>query len=296
MYNNRKINSDKVFDIFNTLLLIFISFVFVYPLIFVLSCSISNPGRVTNGDIVLLPCGIDFTAYTKIFLSDNILTGYGNTILYTVVGTLLSLLVTVMAAYPLSRKDLVGRKIFSLLMTITMFFSGGLIPTYLLIRKLGLLDNFWVIILPNLVSVMNIFIMRTFFESSIPEALFESAHIDGSSKIGILVKIVIPLSGPVIAVISLFYAVSYWNSYFNALLYLSDSKLFPLSLVLRDILTKNNTSTMLQTSGTAINDRELYGVSMKYACIVVASLPVLMLYPYLQRYFVKGVMLGAVKG
>lgn len=297
MYSKKKIDPDKVFSFLNAALLIIFSFLFLYPIIFSISCSISNPASVMNNEVVFLPIGIDFTAYAKILVANDILIGYRNTVLYTVVGTVFSVLITIMAAYPLSRRDFYGRRFFSVMFIITMYFSGGLIPTFLLVKDLGIYDTFWAFILPGMVSVINIFIMRTSFESSIPEQVFEAAHIDGCSKIGILIKIVIPLSGPVIAVITLFYAVGYWNSYFNALIYLQDEKLFPLALVLRDILTKNSVSTLIgMLPPGSRSDAALYGVNMKYAAIVVATLPILCIYPFAQKFFVKGVMIGAVKG
>ncbi|QGQ94284.1 carbohydrate ABC transporter permease [Paenibacillus psychroresistens] len=291
-----KLDSDKLFDIINIGLLIVITLIFLYPLLFVVSASISDPLKVTNGEVWLWPKGFSLEAYKTVFANKDILIGYKNTIIYTVVGTAVNLCMTIAAAYPLSRKDFYGRTPLTILFTFTMFFSGGLIPTYIVIGKLGLLNHFWVMILPNAVSMFNVYLMRTYFQSSIPEELHEAATIDGARKLTTLFRIVLPLSAPIIAVMILFYAVEYWNSYFNALIYLSDRAKFTLQLFLREILVQNQTASMIQPGQNFALKQALLAQSIKYALIIIANLPVLMLYPFAQRYFVQGVMIGAIKG
>jgi putative aldouronate transport system permease protein len=262
----------------------------------VLSASLSNPEYIVRGEVWLLPKGINLEAYIRVFRDENIITGYANSLLYTVVGTLLNVVITIFGAYPLSRKDLWGQNFFMKLFLFTMFFSGGLIPTYLLIKNLGLLNSFWVMILPGAVSMWNLIIMRTFFQTSIPYELQEAAFIDGCSNISVLVRIILPLSLPIIAVSILFYAVGHWNAYFNALIYLNDNEKFPLQLVLRQILLQNDVGKMTETGVETESQKLLIIESLRYAIIIVASVPVLLIYPFIQRYFVKGVMIGAIKG
>ncbi|PWW45474.1 MULTISPECIES: carbohydrate ABC transporter permease [Paenibacillus] len=287
---------DRIFNIINHFLLIIITLIVIYPLVFVLSASFSDPQAVLRGEMFLWPKGINLHSYEKIFQNKDILRGYTNTLVYTSVGTLINLVMTILAAYPLSRKDFIGRNAFMALFVFTMFFSGGLIPTYMLIKNLGMLNTFWVMIIPNAVSIWNIIIMRTFFQQSIPNELHEAATIDGCSNIQTLTRIILPLSMPIIAVTILFYAVGHWNAFFNAMLYLSDKNKFPLQLILREILIQGQTNDMVKmsTESAIKQQREVEGI--KYAVLVVANIPVLLLYPFLQRYFVKGVMIGAIKG
>lgn len=216
--------------------------------------------------------------------------------MYTVIGTALNVVMTIAAAYPLSRQDFKGRNAFTVLIVFTMFFSGGMIPTYLLIKDLGLLDSFWVMILPTAVSVWNILIMRTFFQSSIPKELQEAAFLDGCSNLKLLVRIILPLSGPVLAVMVLFYAVGHWNSYFNALIYLSDRDKYPLQLFLREILIQDQMQNMVDLGSDTYSKSLMEVEAIKYAAVMVTNLPMLILYPFLQKYFIKGVMIGAIKG
>ncbi|MGC5770730.1 carbohydrate ABC transporter permease [Paenibacillus pabuli] len=287
---------DRIFNIVNHFLLIIITLIVIYPLVFVLSASFSDPQTVLRGEMFLWPKGINFHSYEKIFQNKDILRGYSNTLIYTLVGTLINLVMTILAAYPLSRKDFIGRNAIMALFVFTMFFSGGLIPTYMLIKNLGMLNTFWVMVIPNAVSIWNIIIMRTFFQQSIPNELHEAATIDGCSNIQTLTRIILPLSMPIIAVTILFYAVGHWNAFFNAMLYLSDKDKFPLQLILREILIQGQTNDMVKmsTESAIKQQREVEGI--KYAVLVVANIPVLLLYPFLQRYFVKGVMIGAIKG
>ncbi|UNK17187.1 carbohydrate ABC transporter permease [Paenibacillus sp. N3/727] len=287
---------DRIFNVINYSILILVTIIVMYPLVFVLSASFSDPQAVLRGEMMLWPKGINLNSYEKIFQNKDIISGFTNTLVYTSLGTLINLTMTILAAYPLSRKDFVGRNAIMALLVFTMFFSGGLIPTYLLIKNLGMLNSLWVMIIPNAVSIWNIIIMRTFFQQSIPGELQEAATIDGCSNIKILTRIILPLSMPIIAVTILFYAVGHWNAFFNALLYLSDKDKFPLQLILREILIQGQTNDMVKmsTESAIKQQREVEGI--KYAVLVVANIPMLALYPFLQRYFVKGVMIGAIKG
>lgn len=287
---------DRIFNVINYVVLILVTLVVLYPLVFVLSASFSDPQTVLRGEMLLWPKGINLNSYEKIFQNKDIISGFTNTLIYTTLGTAINLVMTILAAYPLSRRDFVGRNGIMALLVFTMFFSGGLIPTYLLIKNLGMLNTLWVMIIPNAVSIWNIIIMRTFFQQSIPHELQEAATIDGCSNIQILTRIILPLSMPTIAVTILFYAVGHWNAFFNALLYLTDKDKFPLQLVLREILIQGQTNDMVKmsTESAIKQQREVEGI--KYAVLVVANIPVLVLYPFLQRYFVKGVMIGAIKG
>ncbi|ETT68039.1 carbohydrate ABC transporter permease [Paenibacillus sp. FSL H8-0457] len=287
---------DRIFNVINYAILILVTIIVMYPLLFVLSASFSDPQAVLRGEMLLWPKGVNLNSYAKIFQNQDIISGFTNTLVYTSLGTFINLTMTILAAYPLSRKDFVGRNAIMALLVFTMFFSGGLIPTYLLIKNLGMLNTLWVMIIPNAVSIWNIIIMRTFFQQSIPGELQEAATIDGCSNIKILTRIILPLSMPIIAVTILFYAVGHWNAFFNALLYLSDKDKFPLQLILREILIQGQTNDMVKmsTESAIKQQREVEGI--KYAVLVVANIPVLALYPFLQRYFVKGVMIGAIKG
>jgi putative aldouronate transport system permease protein len=289
-------DSDSVFDAANWILLTVVLAIVAYPLLFVLSASFSDPIAVLQGKVRLWPKGFTINSYLRVFGNSDILSGYRNTILYTLVGTCLNVVLTIAGAYPLSRKDLVGRNALMLLFTFTMFFSGGLIPSYLLIKNLGMINSFWVMVVPGAVSMYNLIIARTYFQNNIPLELQESAVLDGCSNMGILTKIVLPLSMPIIAVVTLFYGVAHWNAFFNALIYLTDQGKYPLQLVLRSIIVQNEVSGMMETASESLADQQMLGETIKYAVIVVASLPVLLLYPYLQRYFVRGIMVGALKG
>ncbi|MEZ2718770.1 carbohydrate ABC transporter permease [Niallia circulans] len=286
---------DKVFVVVNYTLLAIISCLMIYPLIYVLSASFSNPARTVLGDIWLFPKELTLDLYVKVFQNEKILIGYRNTIIYTVFGTFINLLFSVMIAYPLSRKDFYGRNMITVFIMITMFFSGGMIPTYLLVKDLGMLDTIWAIVLPGAVSVYNVIIMRTFFQS-IPNELYEAASIDGCGNISFLLKIVMPLSMPIIAVMTLFYGVGHWNAYFDSLIYLNDESKFPLQLFLRQMLIQEDMSGMSSASDNAISEHLMQIEGLKYAVVIVASLPMLVLYPFLQKYFVKGVMIGSIKG
>jgi putative aldouronate transport system permease protein len=287
---------DRVFDAINTLLLVLITVIVLYPLVFVLSASISEPSVVARGQLWLLPKGVNFVGYERVFQNKEILTGYMNTIVYTLIGTVINLVLTICAAYPLSRPDFRGRNVITAVIVFTIFFSGGLIPSYLLVKNLGMLNTIWALIIPNAISVYNVIIMRTFFQSSIPQEIQEAASIDGCNNFRILLRVVLPLSMPIIAVMVLFYAVGHWNAFFNALIYLSDRAKYPLQLILREILIQGQMAAMIDMADDSLAKKLMEVEVIKYAVVVIANLPVLLLYPLLQKYFVKGVMIGALKG
>lgn len=278
--------------IFLTLLMLAV----LYPLLYIVSSSFSSPRAVVSGQVWLFPVEFSLKAYKSIFNSSQLMYGYYNTIIYTVFGTLINLVFTVLIAYPLSVKSFYGRNLVMILMMITMFFSGGLIPTYLLVKDLEMLDTRWAMWLPGAFSVFQVIVARTFFQSSIPSELSEAAQIDGCRDTRYLVSIVLPLSKPILAVMTLMYAVGHWNAYFDALIYLRSEKLFPLQYVLRNLLILNATDPeMLANTAQKIREQG-FEQALKYALIVVASVPVLIMYPFVQKHFVKGVMIGSLKG
>lgn len=286
---------DKIFGIVNAVMLILILAIVLYPLIFVISASVSNQLAVSSGRMWLFPKEFTLVGYQKVFQNREILVGYGNTILYAVVGTSINLVMTILAAYPLSRRSFAGKNVIMFIMVFTMFFSGGMIPTYLIIKNMGMLNTMWSLVIPNAVAVWNIIIMRTFFKESVPVEVQEAAMIDGCSHTGILLRVMLPLSMPILAVMTLFYCVDHWNSYFSALIYLTDRAKFPLQLILREILIQNQMDKMAGAA-TSLSEQIMYGQAVKYAVVVVANLPVFLLYPFLQRYFVQGMTIGAIKG
>lgn len=287
---------DQILNTVVMTTMVIVLVIICYPLIYVLSSSFSSGQAVSSGKVLLWPVDFSLTGYEIVFGYKLVWTGYWNTILITVVGTILNIVLTTMAAYPLSRKDFGGRNLYMTLFMIVMFFSGGIIPNYILMTKLGLTDTRWAIILSGSVSVYNMIIMRTYFQNSIPYELFEAAKIDGISDIGYLFKVVLPLSKAIFAVITLYYAVAHWNSYFNAMLYIRTRDLYPLQLVLRDILNANKVDL------SQIQDAELLAQMIgaadliKFSLIVVSAAPILVAYPFVQRFFEKGVMIGSVKG
>jgi putative aldouronate transport system permease protein len=287
---------DRWFDFANLSILSLVLVLVLYPLVYVVSASLSNPTLVLQGEVWLWPKELSLEAYKRVFENADIMIGYRNTILYTVVGTCVNIAMTTAGAYPLSRRDFYGRNAIMAFFVFTMFFSGGIIPTYLVVKSLGIINTFWVMILPGAVSVFNLIIMRTFFQNTIPLELQESAFMDGSTNTRILVSIVLPLSMPIIAVLILYYAVGHWNAFFNALIYLSDRKQYPLQLFLREILIQNQMEEMMSGDTQSMVEQQNLAEGLKYAIIVVSSLPVLILYPALQKYFEKGIMIGAIKG
>ena len=282
--------TDLLFYIISVLIIIIIA----YPLWFVIIASFSNPVDITNGEVWFLPKKWDFGGYRELFKQKQIWTSYLNTIIYTFVGTFIALAVNIPAGYAMSRKDLVGRKWINIFYLIPMFVSGGLIPTYFIAKGFGLLDSFWVMVLPFSVSTYNIIVAKTFFRSSLPESLWDAAQIDGCGTIRYFFQFALPLSKSVLAVIGLWTAVGLWNSWFNALIYLNKETLQPLQLLLRRILI-SNLSLLGAATGSMAQELRRLSDMMKYAAIVISTLPIMCLYPFLQKYFNKGVMIGAIK-
>lgn len=290
----RYTTGDRIFLAIDYVLLAFFLIIIAYPLLFVISASFS--AGATTMTLSLIPKRFSTAGYEAVLQYKDIWSGYGNSLVYMIAGTVLSLALTVLMAYPLSRPDFKAGGFIMVLCMITMYFSGGLIPTYLVVRNLGLLGTRWAVLLPGAMSVYNMIVTRTYFKTSIPGELFEAGQLDGCGNIRYLFSVVLPLSGPILAVVGLFYAVGYWNAYFDAMIYLSGKRgLFPLSLILREILILNDASIDQMDINTLLALEERRNV-MKYAVIVVSSLPVMLIYPFVQRYFVKGVMIGAVKG
>ena len=289
--------SDKAFDIVNYILLALVLFVTAYPLYYVVVASVSDPFKVYAGQTMIYPVGFSWGGYQRIFQDAMITKGYLNSTIYTVVGTFVSVVLTCVSGYALSKKTLPGRRWIMLFLLFTMYFNGGLIPTYLTVRDVGMFNTIWALIIPNAISVYNLIIARTFFESNIPESLTEAASIDGSSNIGTMIRIVMPLSTPIIAVMVVFYAVGLWNNWFDALIYTTKSEMAPLQLVLRSILIKSQASSdMLMGMDANYAEKQKITEMLKFASIVVASIPMLIIYPFVQKYFSKGIMIGAVKG
>ena len=289
--------SDNVFDIINITLLIILAFIFIYPLWFILIASISDPNEIWSGNVILFPKGVSFTGYERILQQSDIWIGYRNSIFYTIVGVCISLFMTVSAAYPLSRKDFKARNLLMGIYAFTMFFTGGLIPSYLLVKGLGMIDSVWAILLPSCISVYNVIVTRTYFQNSIPHELYEAAAIDGCTNFKYLLSVVLPLSKPILAVMALFYGVSKWNEFFNALIYLSSREKFPLQLFLKELLVQSQiTSEITGVDQRWAVEQMRLSESIKYGVIVVASLPVLMIYPFVQKHLVKGIMVGSIKG
>lgn len=289
---------DKVFGVINTIFIVFITIITLYPLIYVCSASISSPASVTSGRMWLWPTDITLEGYKRILKNTEIWTGYANTILYTVINVVISLAVTLPAAYALTVKALPGRKFLVFVFSVTMFFSGGMIPLYVVCRNLGLVNTLWAVILPSATSMWYIILTRTFFQSTIPHELEEASEIDGCSVFATFLRIVLPLSAPIIAVMALYFGVGRWNSYFGEMIFLRDRTKFPLQLFLREILIIAKFSEQNTNNADAITMAEQIRISsiIKYATMIVATLPVIAAYPFIQRYFVKGVMIGSIKG
>lgn len=287
----KKSFGENAFDVINYFLLILVMLLCAYPMLYIFNSSVSDPQQLlASRSLMLLPEGFSIEAYTKVFQNPKIYSGYMNTLFYVIIGTAVNLFMTTLAAYALSRPDLYGRSFFMKLITFTMFFGGGMIPTFLLIQNLGLLDTRLAMILPTAISTFNFIIMRTNF-MSIPLALIESAKIDGANDFRILFQIVVPLSKPIIAVMTLYYAVDHWNDFMGPLLYLRSQDLYPIQIILRDILLSNSTEAM----GSANDTGFAIGENIKYATIIVSTLPILLVYPFIQRYFVQGALIGAIK-
>ena len=289
---------DKVFGVINAIFIVFITIITLYPLIYVCSASISSPASVTSGRMWLWPTDITFEGYKRILKNSEIWMGYVNTIFYTVVNVAISLAVTLPAAYALTVKALPGRKFIVFVFSVTMFFSGGMIPLYVVCRNLGLVNTLWAVILPSATSMWYIILTRTFFQSTIPHELEEASEIDGCSVFATFLRIVLPLSAPIIAVMALYFGVGRWNSYFGEMIFLRDRSKFPLQLFLREILIVATFSQENASNADAITMAEQIRIAsiIKYATMIVATLPVIAAYPFIQRYFVKGVMIGSIKG
>lgn len=290
---NKTSFAEKCFDAINVVLLILLMLLTVYPLIYVLFASVSDAGTLMGYKGMLWrPLGFSLDAYTNVFRNPMIVRGYGNTLFVVLAGLVLNITLTAFGAYALSRKSLRYRKPLMLFIIFTMFFSGGLIPLYLTVKGVGLIDSLWSLIIPTAINTFNLILMKTAFEA-IPDALEESAKIDGANDFVILFRIVLPLSMPVIAVMLLYYGVGHWNSWFNAMIFLQERSLYPLQLVLRGILLQGETNA---NSGASDDDAAMLAATLKYATIIVATVPILFVYPFLQKYFVKGALIGAVKG
>ena len=283
----KKSYNDKIFDIINVLLMCILVVIFVWPLWFIVIASFSDPNEVWLGHVLLLPKGFTTIAYQAVAEYGDIWIGYRNTILYTVVGTLVNMVLTICAAYPLARKDFMPRNILMFFFMLTMYFSGGLIPTYLVVNNLHLTNTFWAMI-----------ITRTYFINSIPKSLEEAAELDGANTFQLLIKVVLPLSKPILAVIGLYYAVGHWNDFYTALIYINDKSLLPLQSFLRDLLMSNKMSmaNMQGLDAAAMEAKMQLAQTLKYSVIIVSTVPVLCIYPFIQKHFVKGVMIGSVKG
>lgn len=296
MYFMKKTLSNKIFDAFNVVFMILVAFACLAPILHVIFASFSDPILLeAHEGIILKPLGFTTKGYKIVFSNSSILRGYFNTIIYVVVGVSLSTFLTVLGGYALSRKNLLWGNVIMFIITFTMFFNGGLIPFYMVVRGLGLTNTRWAVILPTAISVFNLIIMRTSL-SQIPDSLEESAKIDGAGHWTIMFRIILPLAKATIAVIVLFYAVGQWNSWFNATIFLRDRKLFPLQVVLKEILVQNDTSTVMNSSADASSNMDMYKSLVKYCTIVVATVPVLCFYPFAQKHFVTGVMIGSIKG
>ena len=287
---------DKIFIILIYILLAAIMLVVFLPLVYIVSASFSDPQAVISNEVWFLPVRPTLRGYQAVFKNRNILTGFANSFYYMIVGTLVNIVMTVMCAYPLSRKEFTARNKVAMIFVFTMYFSGGLIPTYMLVNSLGLVNTRWSMIIPSAMSTYNMIICRTYFVNSIPDELYEAGQLDGCTPFKYLLRVVVPLSKPILAVLVLYYGVTKWNSYFDAMIYLKSQTMVPLQIVLRDILILNQVDYTMISDASAIAAQRGLTDLLKYSTIVVASLPVLCIYPFVQKYFVKGVMIGAVKG
>ena len=284
---------DKIFRFFSGLFLLLLAAIVLYPVYFIVIASFSDPDAVLAGKVVLWPVDINLEGYIKIIERADVWLGYRNTIVYTLLTVVLSLLVTIPAGWALSRKTLPGKKFWMMYFIIPMFFGGGLIPFYNVMSSLGLVNTIWAIVLPSILSVWNLFMTKTFFESSIPGGLIEAAKIDGAGHFRTFISVVLPLAKAIMAVMALYYAVGQWNSYFNAMIFLQDETLYPLQLVLKEILIASEST--VGGSGETILQQYRLANQLKYVSVIVSSLPVLMLYPFVQKYFAQGVMIGSLK-
>lgn len=287
---------DKIYYGVTGIVLVLFLIIVLYPLIYIVSASFSSAAAVTSGRVFLWPVEPGIEGYKAVFKHPNILNSYKNSFIYTVVGTCINLAMTMIAAYPLSRRDLPHKGVFMFLFTFTMMFNGGMIPDYILLKDLKWIDTIWALVIPGAINVTNLIITRTFLMTSIPFALWEAAQIDGCSDFGYFWRIVLPLAKPVMAVITLYYAVGHWNSYFSAFLYLNSPEKFSLQLVLREILIANSMDTNMVVDVAMAEQQQNLADLLKYSLIIVSSVPVLIMYPFVKKFFVKGVMIGSLKG
>lgn len=288
--------SDKIFDAYNLISMCIMLFVFVWPLWFLIIASFSDPLEVNGGRVFLWPRGINFESYAEMLLHKEIWIGYRNSLFYTVAGTIVNIVATIMCAYPLSRKDFWPRKILQYFFMFTMYFGGGLIPTYLVVKETGLIDSWLVSVLLGAMSVYNMLVLRSFFMTGLPDSLEEAATLDGANAAQYLIKVALPLSKPCLAVLSLYYALGHWNDWSTALIYISDSNKKPLMFVLRSLLFLKQTNEGAAGTVEEVMEKMRLQETLKYSTIIIASIPMLILYPFVQKYFVKGTMLGAIKG
>lgn len=288
--------NDKIFDIVNTVIMVILIVIFAWPLWFVVIASISDPTLVQAGQVLMLPKGLNFEGYRRIMEYKQIWVGYANSLFYTVVGTMLNMVISVCMAYPMSVKSFALRKPLMIFFMISMYFSGGLIPTYLLVRNLGLINTRWAILVVGMISIYNSLIIRNFFMNSIPEELREAAKLDGANSAQYLIKVVLPLSKAVFAVVGLYYLVSNWNDFTKALYYIYDDTMLPLQSVLRRLLISSKLVEDLVADPEMVEELLKQAETMKYGIIIVAAVPMLCVYPFIQKYFVKGVMVGSIKG
>ncbi|MBW7456428.1 carbohydrate ABC transporter permease [Paenibacillus sepulcri] len=285
---------DRLFLAGVYIFLIVVLAVILYPLTFIVSSSFSAPEAVSSGKVWLWPVDFSLIGYKVVFNNHQVMVGYGNSAFYTFFGTLVSVFLTVVLAYPLSRRTFYGRTLFMFLIIFTMMFSGGLIPEYMVVKELGMLDTRWAMIIPKAIAVWQVIIARTFFQSAIPDELVEASEMDGCGDLRFMWSVVLPLAKPILAILVLMYAISQWNAYFDALIYLRSEELIPLQLALRNILILNTGTMGMEASD--VLDRQMLADLMKYSLIVIASLPVLIIYPFVQKYFVKGMLIGSIKG
>lgn len=294
--NKKKWNSDTVFNVVHKLFIVLIFVLYSWPIWFILIASVSDPYAVSNGQVWLFPQGFQLDGFAKIAENKEIFIGYRNTIFYTVVGTFINLILTICAAYPLSRMDFWPRKILTILFVFTMYFGGGMIPYYLQVKELHLIDTVWSMMIPNAINIFNVLLLRSCFMYSIPVGLEEAACLDGAGPWQLLTKIYLPLSKATLAVLVLYYAVGHWNDYVSALLFLNDRKLLPLQSILKEILSMSDYMSRGSLNAAAVVEMMRTSGIIKYGVIIVSTIPVMLIYPFVQKHFVKGVMIGAVKG
>ncbi len=289
-------SSDTLFYVIIGIVMFFLTIIVLYPIVYIVSASFSSSAAVTEGRVWLWPVDFSLEAYKAVFKYSDLWIGYRNTIFYVVVGTIMNVAVEMICAYPLARKDLWGKSVISFLFTFTMLFGGGMIPNYLLVKNLGMLNTVWALLIPGLMSVYNVIVARTFIQNNIPEELLEASQIDGCNDIQFFFKMVLPLSKAIIAVLTLWHAVGHWNAYFSAFLYITEEKLYPLQVFLKEILVQSNVNS--EVVGDVADALQMQNLKqlLKYAIIVVSTVPLFAFYPFVQKHFVKGVTIGSVKG